>query len=118
MEHRHNSRARTELKVILFNNGLPVAVGKTKNISSEGLFIRSAYNEVALNQPLEIQFVPTRQRCPSRIRVKACVVHKTAIGFGLALVDSCEVAREGMKQLLEVELDRIEIKRSRPRISA
>jgi hypothetical protein len=118
MEHRHNSRARTELKVIVFNNGLPVAVGKTKNISKEGLFVRSAYNEVLLNQPLEIQFVPTRQRCPSRIRVKTCVIHKTSIGFGLELVDSSEVALEGMKKLLEGELDRIEIKRSRPRISA
>ncbi|HSB97532.1 MAG TPA: PilZ domain-containing protein [Spongiibacteraceae bacterium] len=118
MEHRHNSRARTDLKVIIYNKGLPVAVGKTKNISREGLFVRTVYGEVTLHQPLEIQFVPTGQRCPSRIRVKTCVAHKTSIGFGLALVDNSDVAREGMKQLLDIETDRIEFKRSRPRISA
>jgi len=118
MEHRHSNRARTDLKVIVFNKGLPVAVGRTKNISTEGLFVRTVYGEVALHQPLEIQFVSTGQRCPSRIRVKTCVAHKTSIGFGLALVDSSDIAREGMKQLLEVEMDRIEFKRARPRISA
>lgn len=118
MEHRHNRRARTALKVIVFNNGLPVAVGKTKNISREGLFVRTAYHEVALNQPLEIQFCPTAQRCPTRIRVKGTVVHRTAVGFGLELVDDNDVAREGMKKLLEFETDRIEVRKVRTRISA
>lgn len=118
MEHRHNRRARTALKVIVFNNGLPVAVGKTKNISREGLFVRTAYHEVVLNQMLEIQFCPTGQRCPTRIRVKGSVVHKTPVGFGLELVDNNDVAREGMKKLLEFETDRIEVRKVRPRISA
>jgi hypothetical protein len=118
MEHRHNRRARTALKVIVFNNGLPVAVGKTKNISREGLFVRTAYHEVSLNQTLEIQFCPSGQRCPTRIRVKGSVVHKTPVGFGLALMDNNDVAREGMKKLLEFETDRIEVRKVRPRISA
>lgn len=118
MEHRHNRRARTALKVIVFNNGLPVAVGKTKNISREGMFVRTSYHEVAMHQMIEIQFCPTGQRCPTRIRVKCSVVHKTPVGFGLELVDNNEVAREGMKRLLEIEADRIEVRKVRPRISA
>lgn len=118
MEHRHNRRARTALKVIVFNNGLPVAVGKTKNISREGLFVRTAYHEVSLHHVLEIQFCPSGQRCPTRIRVKGTVVHKTDLGFGLALIDNNDVAREGMKKLLDMETDRIEVRKMRPRISA
>lgn len=118
MEHRHNRRARTALKVIVFNNGLPVAVGKTKNISREGLFVRTVYHEVSLHQIVEIQFCPSGQRCPTRIRVKGSVVHKTDVGFGLALLDNNDIVREGMKKLLEVETDRIEIKKVRSRISA
>jgi hypothetical protein len=116
MEHRHNSRARVALKVILFNNGLPVAVGKTKNVSTTGLFVRSVYGDLALHQPVEIQFVPSAQRCLARIRVKAYVVHKTEAGFGIELVDANNTARDAIIKVLELESNRVELRKAQPRI--
>jgi len=108
MEHRHNIRTSTPLKVIVFNKGLPVAVGKTKNISKGGLFVRTAYCEVGLLQALEIQFAPSHQRCPSKARMQVRVVHKTAAGFGLELIDSNGATHEAIATLLDMEGARIE----------
>lgn len=116
MEHRHNSRARVALKVIIFNNGLPVAVGKTKNISTAGLFVRSVYGDLALHQPVEIQFVPSAQRCLTRIRAKAYVVHKTDSGFGIEFADADDIARDAIVKVLELESNRVELRKAQPRI--
>lgn len=118
MEHRHNSRARVALKVIIFNKGLPVAVGKTKNISTAGLFVRSVYGDLELHQPVEIQFVPSVQRCLTRIRVKAYVVHKTETGFGIELADANNAARDAIVKVLELESNRVELRKTQPRIPA
>lgn len=122
MNLRRSCRTSVPLKVIVFNDGLPVAVGKTKNISKAGLFVRTTYREVDLLQALEIQFATMRQRSPSKVRVKARVVHKTEVGFGLELVDSSSAAHDAMTALLEMEgariERRIEVRKIRSRVSA
>lgn len=39
MEHRYSKRVDAQLNVLLYSDGVPVAVGKTRNISAKGVFI-------------------------------------------------------------------------------
>jgi hypothetical protein len=73
---------------------------------------------VVLHQPLEIQFVPSAQRCLARIRVKAYVVHKTDVGFGIELIDANNTARDALIKVLEIESNRVELRKAQPRIAA
>jgi len=43
MEHRYGCREPAHVRVMLFKQGLPVAVGCVVNISHYGLFIETEY---------------------------------------------------------------------------
>lgn len=79
MEHRHSTRLDGKLFALVYKRGLPVASGHVTNASQRGLFITTEYDDVALNQPIEVELCyPGR---PGRL--KAYVVRKD--GKGLAV---------------------------------
>lgn len=79
MEHRHSTRLDGKLFALVYKRGLPVASGHVTNASQRGLFINTEYDDVAPNQPIEVELCyPGR---PGRL--KAYVVRKD--GKGLAV---------------------------------
>jgi len=83
MEHRLSTRITTDLDLLVYKRGMPVATGKIRDASRKGLFILTDYTDVQLNQELEIEI--RFPDCPEqRIkRIRAQVVRKTGAGLGL-----------------------------------
>jgi len=55
MEHRLSKRITTDLDLLVYKRGMPVATGKIRDASRKGLFILTDYTDVQLNQELEIE---------------------------------------------------------------
>jgi hypothetical protein len=89
MEHRYSDRLTADLNIVIYKKNLLVAMGVVKNIGSEGVFIESGFDDLSVNQPLEIEFIGAEKMQKSR-RLKAIVVHRTDTGFGAEIEDIAE----------------------------
>ncbi len=83
MEHRLSKRITTDLDLLVYKRGMPVATGKIRDASRKGLFILTDYTDVQLNQELEIEL--RFPDCPEQLlrRIRAQVVRKTGQGLGV-----------------------------------
>lgn len=83
MEHRLSKRIDGKLGVLVCKRGMPVATGQIRDASNRGLFLVTDYNDVQLNQTLDLKF-----RCPENqekqfCRLKGLVVRKSDNGVGV-----------------------------------
>ncbi len=94
MEHRYSKRFSTDQKTLIFRNGLPVAIGRIRNVSRGGVFVKTDMPLVDINQTLELDLIARggsqvsghyHQRC----LCKTVVMHKANDGIGLMLRDDC-----------------------------
>ena len=86
MEHRDSARLPAGTKVLIYRKGIPVATGIAENISRQGLFLRTDYQNIDLFQSLEVELMP-RNRLVGTERIKTCVVHRAESGFGLEIIE-------------------------------
>jgi hypothetical protein len=89
MEHRYSDRLTADLNIVIFKRNLLVAMGVVKNIGSEGVFIESGFDDLTVNQLLEIEFFSNEKPVKSR-RFKAMVVHRNHLGFGAEIENIAE----------------------------
>ncbi|MGF2734799.1 PilZ domain-containing protein [Marinobacter sp. DUT-1] len=83
MEHRLSKRVPGKLSILVYKRGMPVATGHVRNASRRGVFVSTDFDDVSLNQTLELEFCyPEKTEKPLR-RLKAHVVRKSAQGLGL-----------------------------------
>jgi hypothetical protein len=82
MEHRYSGRSQSDLKIVIYKKNILMAMGIIRNIGNEGVFIETRFNELAVNQPLEIEFFSRDTKILKDRRFKALVVHRSANGFG------------------------------------
>lgn len=54
MEHRRAPRHSIHMRTLIYKDGLPLAIGRLRNVSRRGVFVASAYDNVAPDQKLEI----------------------------------------------------------------
>ena len=98
MEHRCAIRLPADYKILIFQSGMPIAIGRIHNFSRDGLFIKTEFEDLEINQPLEIEllgrgssraadFYSERRVC------KTFVVHKENGGIGLSLREDCAKTR-------------------------
>lgn len=100
MEHRCDKRHSANVKILIYRGGLPMATGWLRNVSRQGLFVASDYDDVAPNQLLEIEILGGRGERDSHRRCRALVAHRTGAGFGLAVDDACTASCELLDDLL------------------
>jgi hypothetical protein len=67
---------------------VPLALGRLQNINRDGLFIRTDYADIAVIQPLEIEFLSASTQCSGNGRFKSIVVHRRANGTSYDLMMS------------------------------
>lgn len=84
MEHRYSSRKSAKLNIKIYRQDIFIAVGTATNIGGNGLFIEGLLSNIAENQPVEIEFLPSCHATNIR-RIKAMVVHRTESGFGVEI---------------------------------
>jgi hypothetical protein len=101
MEHRYGPRIVANIKALIYQRGLPVAVGQLRNVGRHGMFLASDYDDVAINQPLEIELLTrgTTSAGPDQ-RYKTFVVHKVRGGLGLAIREECAATDHALKNLV------------------
>lgn len=85
MEHRLGNRTNTKLDVQFYDFGVPVGIGKTRNIGAGGLFVETNYRPYkgacCIEIALLVDDVTERELTP----VKALIIHRTKEGFGLMI---------------------------------
>lgn len=99
MEHRYSSRANTDVKMLIYRGGLPVAIGRIRNCSLHGMYVESEYGQVHVNQPLEIEWIAESAGGETQ-RCKTVVVHKSGKGLGLEVDPECAASRAAVASLL------------------
>ncbi len=83
MEHRLSKRVAGRLSILVYKRGMPVATGQVRNASRRGVFVSTDYDDVNLNQTLELELCyPEKTGKPLR-RLNALVVRKSRNGLGL-----------------------------------
>ncbi|WP_372987255.1 PilZ domain-containing protein [Marinobacter sp.] len=99
MEHRLSKRVPGKLSILVYKRGMPVATGQVRNASRKGVFVTTDFDDVTLNQTLELELCyPEKTEKPLR-RLKAQVVRKSTKGLGLDF-DGAENDASGISKLL------------------
>jgi hypothetical protein len=100
MEHRCSLRHKTDIKILIYKFGTPVAIGRIKNGTRHGLFIESDLAEVRPWQQLGIEILLYRPAQKlMRYKFDSIVIHTADHGFGVEL-DA--LSSEAGNQLLEI----------------
>lgn len=85
MEHRHSTaRHQCDIKVLIYRYGNPIAFGRIKNCSSQGMLVETDFKDIHLTQQLKFEIVSGRGS-GGKIYIDALVVHITKNGFGIEM---------------------------------
>lgn len=85
MEHRWSERKPIEMEVALYYAPVGTIVGKTRDVSLEGMFVRAPGVELPMHAELEVSFKTRHGDQGHEHRLPAYVVHGNGEGFGLML---------------------------------
>lgn len=85
MEHRQSKRIPASVKLLVYKRGVPVATGRITDASRQGLFIHTGFDEVSVNQMLEVEFGLSGPPECHHQRLEAMVTRKTEDGLALEL---------------------------------
>lgn len=99
MEHRYNPRLPTNIKLLIFRRGIPIATGFVRNVSRGGLLIETDLRNISVHERLEVEVLSRLIPPGQRLRFNTRVAHKAAQGYGLEL-DEISVATETLASLL------------------
>jgi len=82
MEHRLSQRIEGQLPILVYKRGMPVGTGQIRDASRRGVFVTTEYNDVRLNQTLQLAFrLP--EMADNQQTLNAHVVRRSEHGFGL-----------------------------------
>ncbi len=84
MEHRCTERINSELKLLIYKHNFPIAIGRVKNGSRNGVFVETDFVDIDCEHQLKLEVLLNRSSSAKlqRIEMKAIVIHKTGKGFG------------------------------------
>ena len=87
MDHRRSKRIDVQLNVLLYDCGVPVALGKTRNISSGGAFVETRFRPGKESLPVDVEFVASNEKETGHYQATGKVVYSTRDGIGLMFDD-------------------------------
>jgi hypothetical protein len=99
MEHRYNPRLPTNIKLLIYRRGIPIATGFVRNVSRGGLLIETDLRSISVHERLEVELLSRLTPPSQRLRFNTRVAHKAAQGYGLEL-DEISVATDTLNALL------------------
>lgn len=89
MEHRWSKRVPVRLSVAMVYGPLGLVMGKTRDISAEGMFVETHHVSLFDDEMIEISFTYGGRIPRTIVRTYAYVVHASEAGVGLKLRDFC-----------------------------
>ncbi|MBS3803200.1 MAG: PilZ domain-containing protein [Oleiphilaceae bacterium] len=87
MEHRQSMRVPASVNLDLYKRGAPVGTGQMRDLSRDGLFLKTTFNGARVNDVLEIELPGSTGLELSHNRAHAVVVYKDSDGLGMMLMD-------------------------------
>jgi hypothetical protein len=81
MEHRYNKRFPLAMEVVIYQDGVPTAVGMTQNLSSGGAYVLMEKGNFRRHAALEVELNTSVDT--SRPRIQGEVVYCNRHGFGM-----------------------------------
>jgi hypothetical protein len=85
MEHRWSERKPIEMEVALYFAPVGTIIGKTRDVSLEGMFVHTSGTTFPQHAELEVSFVTGSGSDRQEHHLPAYVVHSTGEGVGLML---------------------------------
>lgn len=92
MACRGSRRISTDLQVLIYQSGLPIVMGRVRNMSRLGLFIDCAADDFSLYQMLEVELFISNAKLAGGRRFKGILTRKKTDGLALAILDECQAA--------------------------
>jgi len=83
MDLRNSLRMSVPMKLLLYNMGVPVAIGRIRDVSARGLFVETDFDGFTVHQSLEVELLPRSSTHIDRCRFKTVVARRVRGGFGL-----------------------------------
>lgn len=101
MEHRYSERAVTDLKILIYKNGMPVAIGRIKNGSKLGFFVETDFADINVLQPLDVEVLLYRSpQSMVRYKYTTRVIRKADTGLGVELESMSGESAKALEDLL------------------
>ncbi len=84
MEHRCTERYASDLKILIYKHGLPIAIGCIKNGSHSGVFVETDFADIEIEQQLSLEVLYNRANSINLqpFAIKSLAAHKVKSGFG------------------------------------
>ncbi len=105
MEHRYHVRMDADIPALIYRCGVPVATGRMRDASRGGVFVRTSYAELRLNQHLELEFPLSGGGEGAMRRLRAHVRRCEQTGVALEMDDRDAAVAASMRALLRQLLD-------------
>ena len=100
IDRRWSSRKPLRLDVLVYRDRVPVAVGTTRNIGLEGMFLETGRQRFSNQTLLEVAFPVKVDREEQRFRVPAVVVNASTAGMGLTFTAFDQKLFRALERLL------------------
>ncbi len=102
MEHRWSQRSLLSISVLLYQNGIPVARCRTRDVGSEGMFVECGSAICAKNAVIDVEFeAPTPGGESKRYSLPAMVMHVADDGMGLIVLDIGSEAFRALRHMVQ-----------------
>src|SRR5690606_28422498 len=101
MEHRCSARNNANIKILIYQYGVPVAIGRIRNGTRHGLYIESDLSDVRPLQKLGIEIlVYRRPQKLQRHKFAPIIIHITENGFRIAMATLNEETGNQITEML------------------
>lgn len=100
MERRFGQRTRVISDVVVYNQGLPVAVARARNVSLLGAFVEMEPELLRKHRVIELEFSTGKGALGRYHRIPAMVVRHGERGIGLIFETSDPVTRNTVQELV------------------
>ena len=87
IEHRFKQRKSLQMDVVIYKNHIPIAVGKTRDISPDGMGIDSEITNLKKYSVLEVEVGLNESSNTVYRRLSGLVVHHRDNGFGILFTE-------------------------------
>ena len=101
MEHRWSQRLSLSIGVLLYQNGIPVARCRTRNVGAEGMFVDCGSAICAKNAVIDVEFeAPAGNGENKRYSLPAMVMHVCEDGMGLIFLEIGSEAFHALRRMV------------------
>lgn len=90
MEHRLSERIAADYKALIYKLGLPVIVGRTRDISKNGVYVQCPIDGLSLHQVLEVELHTSDSASSRASRFTCYLARADEGGLALAIKEECQ----------------------------